>query len=316
MSSQTGSPDGASALCGRVRPSASATTCEVAAVPRNWQPPPGVPQARQPMVAASSTVMRPCAKRAPIDWTLPASSPPMAGSVTPPGTTMPGRWPHPASASIVAGSPLSQVAMPITPRPTRQRADQAPHDDRRVVAIRQAVEHAGRALGAAVARIAAVGGKRHDARLAQRLGGGFDQQADLPVARCDSRARSECRRASRRPPCVLRIRTCALFTSAGFHPMPASWVMPNRLPLGSASSISGVIGRRPSGPWALVRVVASSSPSRGSRRTSAPHSEIPGRARTIRCRPWPAGGRAGSPPRCRATRRRCRRRTRRSRRAR
>ena len=28
---------------------------------------------------------------------------------------MPGRWPQPASASIVAGSPLSQVAMPITP---------------------------------------------------------------------------------------------------------------------------------------------------------------------------------------------------------
>jgi len=61
MSSHTGSPDGASALWGSARPSASATTCEVAAVPRNWQPPPGVPHARQPAAAASSTVMRPCA---------------------------------------------------------------------------------------------------------------------------------------------------------------------------------------------------------------------------------------------------------------
>ncbi len=32
-SSQTGSPDGASALCGSARPNASATTCDVAAVP-------------------------------------------------------------------------------------------------------------------------------------------------------------------------------------------------------------------------------------------------------------------------------------------
>ena len=61
MSSQIGSPDGASALCGSVSPNASATTCDVAAVPRNWQPPPGVPHARQPMSAASSTVIRPCA---------------------------------------------------------------------------------------------------------------------------------------------------------------------------------------------------------------------------------------------------------------
>jgi hypothetical protein len=51
-SSHTGSPDGASALCGSARPSASATTCEVAAVPRNWQPPPGDPHARHPIVAA------------------------------------------------------------------------------------------------------------------------------------------------------------------------------------------------------------------------------------------------------------------------
>ena len=44
-SSQIGWPDGASAACGTVSPSASATTWAVAAVPRNWQPPPGVAQA-------------------------------------------------------------------------------------------------------------------------------------------------------------------------------------------------------------------------------------------------------------------------------
>ena len=52
MSSQTGSPDRLRALWGRAKPSASATTWEVAAVPKNWQPPPDDPQARQPISAA------------------------------------------------------------------------------------------------------------------------------------------------------------------------------------------------------------------------------------------------------------------------
>ena len=38
-----------------------------------------------------------------------------AGRVTPPGTITPGNEPVPANASIVAGSPLSQVAIPSTP---------------------------------------------------------------------------------------------------------------------------------------------------------------------------------------------------------
>ena len=75
MSSQIGWPDGARAECGSARPSASPTTCDVAAVPRNWQPPPGEAQARQPSSAASSSVISPWAKRAPIVCTLPASSP-------------------------------------------------------------------------------------------------------------------------------------------------------------------------------------------------------------------------------------------------
>ena len=43
---------GASAEWPSDRPSASPTTCDVAAVPRNWQPPPGDAQARQPRSAA------------------------------------------------------------------------------------------------------------------------------------------------------------------------------------------------------------------------------------------------------------------------
>ena len=116
MSVHTGSPEGASALCGNAIPSASAITCEVAAVPRNWQPPPGEPQARQPIAAACSRSISPCAKRAPMVCTLPASSAPRAGRVTPPGTITPGRSAQPASASIIAGRPLSQVATPSTPR--------------------------------------------------------------------------------------------------------------------------------------------------------------------------------------------------------
>ena len=52
MSSQIGSPDGLSALCGSAIPNASATTCDVAAVPKNWHPPPDEPQARHPIAAA------------------------------------------------------------------------------------------------------------------------------------------------------------------------------------------------------------------------------------------------------------------------
>ena len=115
-STHTGWPEGASAAWGSARPSASPTTCEVAAVPRNWQPPPGEPHARQPSSAASSSVSSPWAKRAPIDWILPASSPSRGGSVTPPGTSTEGSSRSAASASIIAGSPLSHVATPSTPR--------------------------------------------------------------------------------------------------------------------------------------------------------------------------------------------------------
>ena len=179
---QMGWPEGASAECGRARPSASATICAVAAVPRNWQPPPGEAQARQPSSAASCSVMRPCAKRAPSDCDFPASSPSLAGSVTPPGTITAGSVRQAASAIVIAGRPLSQVATPTTARRFGSERMSRPQHDRRVVAVREAVEHPGRALRAAVAGVGAVGGKRDRAAGPQLFGGGLDQQADLPVA--------------------------------------------------------------------------------------------------------------------------------------
>ena len=68
------------------------------------------------MSAARSSVISPWAKRAPMDCTVPASSASRAGSVTPPGTRTQGRSRIAASAIIIAGRPLSQVATPRTPR--------------------------------------------------------------------------------------------------------------------------------------------------------------------------------------------------------
>ena len=113
-SSQIGWPEGASAACSTVSPSPSATTCALAAVPKNWQPPPGEAHARQPSSAASCSVTMPCEKRAPSVCTAPASSPTVGGSVTPPGTIAPGSPRNDATAISMAGRPLSQVPMPIT----------------------------------------------------------------------------------------------------------------------------------------------------------------------------------------------------------
>ena len=56
----------------------------------------------------------PWAKRAPMDLhACPASSPSSASSVTPPGTRTQGRSRMAASAIIIAGRPLSQVATPM-----------------------------------------------------------------------------------------------------------------------------------------------------------------------------------------------------------
>ena len=247
MSSQSGWPDGASAECGSDRPSASPTTCEVAAVPRNWQPPPGLAQVRQPSSAACCKLISPWAKRAPMVWTLPASSPSSVASMTPPGTSTQGRSCIDARAIIIAGSPLSQVATPRTPGPRRQRADQPAEDHRRVVAIGQAVHHAGGALGSAVARVGAEAGEGHEAERLQFLGRRLDLSSDFPVAGVIAqRDRAAVRRA--KPAGGAEDQEFLAAELLRVQPMPTFWLQPNRSPLGAFRSSSSVKGRLPAGP--------------------------------------------------------------------
>ncbi len=60
--------------------------------------------------------------------------------------------------------------------------------------------------------------------------------------------------AARRPPWVDRMRNSGSSSRFGSQPMPAFCVSPNRFPEGSVRSISGVIGKLPSGPRAWVVV--------------------------------------------------------------
>ena len=151
----------------------------------------------------------------------------------------------------MAGRPLSQVATPEHALAPRQRPDQPAEDDRRVVAIRQAVHHPGRALRPAVAGVGDHPGERHDVEPPQLLGRLLDQQADLPVPRVISQ-RDRLAIRPRSPPCVLRIRYGSRATSLGVQPMPAFCVRPKRSPEGQSLSISSVSGSEPAGPSALV----------------------------------------------------------------
>ena len=66
--------------------------------------------------------------------------------------------------------------------PRRERADQTAKHDRRVVAVRQGVEHTVRALRATVARIADEGGERDPAVAGDLLRRRLHLHADLPVS--------------------------------------------------------------------------------------------------------------------------------------
>ena len=66
--------------------------------------------------------------------------------------------------------------------PRRQRPDQAPQDNRRVVAIGQAVHHASRALRAAIARIGHIARKWDRAQALELFGRRLHEQAHFPVA--------------------------------------------------------------------------------------------------------------------------------------
>ena len=83
-----------------------------------------------------------------------------------------------------------------------QRSDQPPQHQRRVVAIRQAVHHAGGALRAAVARVGDKAGKRQQARPCAASRPPRAPAARLPSGPCDSPGPAACRRArARRPAC-------------------------------------------------------------------------------------------------------------------
>ena len=190
--------------------------------PGRWPPcrgngsrPPGDAHTRQPSSAASSRLSSPRAKRAPIDWILPVSSPSVGGSVTPPGTSTQGKLPkagqghHHGRQALVAGGHAEHAAG------VGDRADQPAEDAGRVVAVGQAVEHAGRALGAAVARVGAVGGIGHGPGLARTPRPPPRSPAPAPSARCDSPGRWAGRRRPRRPPSVLSITNCGPASADG-----------------------------------------------------------------------------------------------------
>ena len=65
----------------------------------------------------------------------------------------------------------------------RQRADLPPEHRRRIVPVRQTVEHPGRSLRASVARVGAVGRERHGAVRRKLLRRGLHQQPHFPVPR-------------------------------------------------------------------------------------------------------------------------------------
>ena len=106
---------GARAQWGRARPSASATTCAVAAVPRNWQPPPGEPPRgrRPPRRRRGSRGRGRAARRA--SAPCPGPRRPRRGASRRRARSRSAGLGQPASASIMAGRPLSQVATPRTP---------------------------------------------------------------------------------------------------------------------------------------------------------------------------------------------------------
>ena len=152
MSSQIGWPLGASAECGSDKPSASATTCDVAAVPRNWQPPPGDRTRRaaggRGFFERDFAVHVASADRLHLSGVFARGWRQRHAAGHEHGRQVVHRRQrhHHRRQALVARRHAEHSG------PRRQRTNQPSQDDRGVVAIRQAVEHAGRSLRAAVAR--------------------------------------------------------------------------------------------------------------------------------------------------------------------
>ena len=71
--------------------------------------------------------------------------------------------------------------MPSTPARKRQRPGETPEKDGGVIAIRQAVEHAGGSLRPAIAGIGTKPGKGNDLQPAKFLRRGLNEQSDFPM---------------------------------------------------------------------------------------------------------------------------------------
>jgi hypothetical protein len=182
ISRHTAEPEGASALCGSAIP-------RLRRRPAKWRPCPetGIrPRAKRrrgsPVRRLPSSESSPREKRAPMVCTAPASSPSRGGRVTPPGTMTQGRSRDPASAIIMAGSPLSQVATPSTPARRGRERMRRRRTSAASLRYGRRIKHARGALRAAIARIADCRGERHGAEGAQLTGGGFDLKRNLPVS--------------------------------------------------------------------------------------------------------------------------------------
>ena len=257
-SNHAGVPLGDSAAWVMASPRASDTTCDVPAVPRNWQPPPGDAHARHPTSWAYWRVTSPCANRAPMDWIMPASSPVLGARVTPPGTMTTGLSRSPASAIIIAGRPLSQDATPMTPRAVGR--DRAWRRNTWAASLRYGRE----SIMPVVPWVRPSQGSEQNVANGRPLRRSNSLAAALTIdasSKCPvwSPSAMGVPSSSRRPPAVARMMNCLRISSAGFQPIPAFWDMPKWSPLGLLVRKSAVNGTTPAGPSVLVRISRSSA---------------------------------------------------------
>ena len=253
MSRQIGWPEGTRAACGRAMPERLGHDLRrrrrargTGSRRRGWRrpgsrarrPPPGSARRASSGRRSTGSCRRP--------------RPRAGGSVTPPGTSTPGRCSTPARASIMAGRPLSQVATPSTPLRRGQRADQAAEDDRRVVAVGQAVHHPGRPLGPAVARVGDHPGERRHARALAAPRPPPAPAGRSPSAPCDTPARSACRPGRAGPPGCSGSGTGRGRTSRGVPAHPGVLAQAEQVARGPVAEHLVGQGERSAGPSAFV----------------------------------------------------------------
>ena len=200
-SSQIGWPEGASAVCGSARPSASPTTCAVAAVPEKLASPAGrragpashfggiferdllLRKARAERLDLARIFARFRQQRDPAGHEHRRAIFRIA-----------------ASAIIMAGRPLSQVAIPRTPLPVGSERIRRRRTIARIVAKGQRIQHA-RACPACGRRRDRCTRRRRESRATISILAPPRRRAvPLPSGRCGIRARSPRRfpRADRR----------------------------------------------------------------------------------------------------------------------